>query len=158
MSAEEQVTLTPLQSAYLRIFEELVPEAIAYFKAKSRDYQGTADGFLKLGSRAQFVQMDRKHVKLQQAVWEGKKLEGEQPEEIVMDQIGHCFLMLCCLRVEAEERERESQGSMAPNMYNADDDIMHWFGEPHEGVECRDRNALCRHCGLTFSEGKHWSS
>ena len=98
----------PVGDAYRYIFEELVPEAIEFFKAKSRDYQ-SGGSFLKLGSRAQFVQMDRKHVKLEQGVWEGRRLEGEQPEEIVMDQIGHCFLMLCCLRLETKQRaEKES--------------------------------------------------
>lgn len=106
--------------AYAMIFEELVPEAIGYFRSKSRDYQ-SGGSFLKLGSRAQFVQLDRKHVKLQQSVWDGQTLEGEQPEEIIMDQIGHCFLMLACLRLERRAAElavdRKFQG--VPNIFLA---------------------------------------
>lgn len=94
------------EEAYAEIDMEVIPRTIEKFKEKRRDYTGSP-AFLFLGSKGQFSDINRKFWKLYVAVWEGKKLEGEQPEEIVMDFIGHCWLMLYCLKEEKFDPEEK---------------------------------------------------
>lgn len=98
--------MSEADEAYQAIFEEIVPEAVAFFKSKTLDYRG-GPAFLLLGARGQFSDINRKFWKLYQAIWEGQELDGEQPEEIVKDFIGHAFLLLYCLR---EERRQSFRG------------------------------------------------
>ena len=67
------------------------PEWAAQFTKKSNDYGDTADD---LGAAGQYSDMSRKMGKLKRALWEGKTLTGEQPREILLDLIGHCFLTI----------------------------------------------------------------
>lgn len=87
------------KAAYAEVFNDIIPEVVEFFKGKTRDYEG-GPAFMLLGSRGQFADMNRKFWKLYQAMWEGKTLEGEQPEEILMDFAGHVFLSIYCLRSE----------------------------------------------------------
>jgi hypothetical protein len=73
------------------IIDELVREWAAQFVEKSNDYGDTADD---LGAAGQYSDMSRKMGKLKRALWEGKELSGEQPREILLDLIGHCFLTI----------------------------------------------------------------
>lgn len=91
---------TEAEQAYQEIFDRIIPEAVEFFRTKTKDYSG-GPGFLLLGSRGQFSDITRKWLKLYQAVWEGRELVGEQPQEIVQDFIGHCFLLLYTLEHEA---------------------------------------------------------
>lgn len=86
---------------YDTIFNEYVPEVIDFFRRKSEHYR-SAEGFMTLGAKGQFADINRKFWPLKQAIWEGRPLTGEQPDEIIKDLIGHCFLMLWCLRNEGE--------------------------------------------------------
>jgi hypothetical protein len=97
MNGIGDTTMAEADEAYASIFDEIVPEAIAFFKSKTLDYRG-GPAFLLLGARGQFSDINRKFWKLYQAIWEGQELEGEQPEEIVKDFIGHSLLLLYCLR------------------------------------------------------------
>lgn len=87
--------------AYEAIFEQIIPDSIDFFRFKTKDYAG-GPAFLLLGSGGQFSDINRKFWKLYQALWLGQPLEGEQPEEIVKDFIGHCWLLLYCLREESQ--------------------------------------------------------
>lgn len=87
--------------AYEEIFEKIIPDSIDFFRSKTKDYAG-GPAFLLLGSGGQFSDINRKFWKLYQALWLGQTLEGEQPEEIVKDFIGHCWLLLYCLREESQ--------------------------------------------------------
>lgn len=86
------------QSAYSHINEVIIPEVIELFKSKQRDYSG-GPAFMFLGTKGQFSDLNRKFWKLYAAVWEGKELEHEQPDEIAADMIGHLLLLIFGLRV-----------------------------------------------------------
>jgi hypothetical protein len=79
----------------------LVDEWINTFKQKRQDYQ---DAHRELGVKAQFVDINRKVVKLRRSMWEGHELVGEQPREILMDLIGHCFLAIDLLDEEVRPK------------------------------------------------------
>lgn len=94
------------EDAYTFINDIIVPMTIRHFKSKQKDYSG-GPAFMLLGVRGQFSDLNRKFWKLYRALWEGESLEGEQPEEILMDFVGHCFLTLYCLRAERTNGERD---------------------------------------------------
>lgn len=75
----------------------LLPEWEAMFLRKQKDYGNDAN---RLGVKGAFVDIHRKEGKLKRAIWDGQKLEGEQPREILMDLIGHCFLTICAIDQE----------------------------------------------------------
>ena len=79
------------------VLHDILPRVLELFLQKAEDYSRASDGFNwanVLGDKAQFVDMSRKMGKLYSGLWEGKRLQGEQVEEIVMDLIGHCLLIL----------------------------------------------------------------
>ncbi len=78
------------------ILLEFVPVILDRFAKASRDYGDT--GANRLGAAGQFADMSRKMLKLQRSLWEGKKLEGEQPEEVLSDLVAHCLLTMKFLR------------------------------------------------------------
>lgn len=80
------------------ILTDVFPTWLDLFQMKSREY---GDAAFDLGPRAQFVDMNRKFVKLRRALWEGKELTTESIDEILLDLIGHAFLTL-----EMRRRER----------------------------------------------------
>lgn len=69
----------------------LLQEWILHFMMKQRDYGDTADD---LGAPGQYAELHRKIGKLKRSLWEGEILHGEQPDEILLDLVGHCFLAL----------------------------------------------------------------
>jgi hypothetical protein len=80
---------------------EILPKTIELYLKKSRDYGGnvmeTPPGG-DLGVKACFPDMWRKMGKLRLAIWDGQELHGEQPEEILMDLVGHILITLDKLR------------------------------------------------------------
>lgn len=87
------------KSAYLSIEKEIAPTVMRKFLEKARDYR---DAYAFLGSKGQFSDINRKFQKLKSSVWDGHKLEGEQPAELVEDIIGHCYLLLWLLDYESK--------------------------------------------------------
>ena len=78
------------------ILHNVLPRTLELFLLKCKDYS-TEDGFNwaeVLGDKAQFVDLWRKIGKLYNGLWEGRDMEGESVEEIVMDLIGHSLLIL----------------------------------------------------------------
>lgn len=70
-------------------------------KAKDYDSGDGQENHRVLGIRGQFADVWRKIGKLKNALWEGRTLIGEQPREILMDLIGHCFLTIAMMDREA---------------------------------------------------------
>jgi hypothetical protein len=87
----------------------LLPEWEAMFRRKQRDYGGDAN---RLGVKGAFVDIHRKEGKLKRAIWDGQKLEGEQPREILMDLIGHCFLTITALDQEDGQQTVVTDGEL----------------------------------------------
>lgn len=73
----------------------LLQDWVALFVKKQADYGDSADD---LGAPGQYAELHRKMGKLKRALWDGKVLEGEQPDEVLFDLIGHCFLAIRHLR------------------------------------------------------------
>ena len=81
-----------------RIREVLVPEFLKHQETKAADYNGSlipgVENADVLGAQGQYAELWRKMAKLKKALWDGKELIGEQPREILLDFIGHCFLAI----------------------------------------------------------------
>lgn len=102
-----------------RIENVLWPRFMNHIRAKARDY-GEADNEAhgSLGSKAEFTHMWRKIHKLKRAMWDGEKLIGEQPYEIIQDLIGHCFLALDIMRTEQQSEQMQKWWSDVPVIKN----------------------------------------
>lgn len=99
------ITVGPLiTSSARRIVKDHLPRALHAFLVKNADYADdefhTAD---MLGARGQFAELWRKVGKLKGPMWDDKKLNCEQAEEIIGDMIGHCLLALDFLAKEKEK-------------------------------------------------------
>lgn len=93
----------PSDLAYIR--DNLVAEWWELYESKALDYNdGPAENHRVLGIRGQFSDLWRKMGKLKKAIWDGKPLATEQPREILMDQISHCFLMIAMMDDEEGRR------------------------------------------------------
>lgn len=79
------------------ICERLVPEWRDLFISKNRKYRRVNND---LGPRGVFPDVNRKHFVLKDRVWDGGDVVGEPTREVVMDQIGHLFLLLHMLDEE----------------------------------------------------------
>jgi hypothetical protein len=77
-----------------RVLTKIVPSLLELYLKKSKDYGGDVGEMIGLGPKAHFVDMWRKMGKLKRALWDGVELEGEKPEEIMMDLVGHIFIIL----------------------------------------------------------------
>lgn len=77
-----------------QIVTEVLPGALELFLQKNRDYGDEHVGIYRLGPKAQFIDIWRKVAKLKRSLWDGKQLQGEQPEEIFKDFVGHALLAL----------------------------------------------------------------
>lgn len=73
------------------IMDDLIPEWQVLFSSKHGDY---GDGATYLGTAGQFADIYRKVTKLKRSLWDGEALNGEQPREVLLDLIGHCFLTI----------------------------------------------------------------
>ena len=111
-----------------RILHDVLPRVIELFLQKVADYSnGEAVNWANvLGDRGQFADIWRKVGKLQTGLWEGRELTGESVEEVVMDLIGHCLLIL-----EMRTRNVGSDGAEAMRLQTD----IHW--EPDGGVPRR---------------------
>lgn len=85
----------PTQEA-VEICKYILPDVLEAFLKKNRDYGDSTYGAnaMRLGPKAQFVDIWRKVKKLKRAIWDGEQLHGEQPEEILQDFLGHVLLAL----------------------------------------------------------------
>lgn len=81
-----------------RIREALVPEFLKHQEEKAKDYNGSlvpgVENADVLGARGQYAELWRKMAKLKKSLWDGEALVGEQPREVLLDFIGHCFLAI----------------------------------------------------------------
>jgi len=78
-----------------REMEEILTASAEHWRSRRSDY---GDAFWELGARGQFSEIWRKIKKLQRAVWEGKELNGESPEQIAIEIIPHCLMMVYLIR------------------------------------------------------------
>jgi hypothetical protein len=78
------------------VFAELLPEWEKLFETKNAGY-GEYDG--ELGPMGEVVELHRKLGKLKRAFLEKADTSNwdESPREVVLDMIGHCFLLLYVL-------------------------------------------------------------
>lgn len=88
-----EVTNIPNPQA-TRIVKEILPKALELYLKKSRDYGGNVMDRFELGEKAAIPDMARKFGKLIDAIWRDKPLQFEQPEEILMDLLGHILIIL----------------------------------------------------------------
>lgn len=75
-----------------RILEHHLPAWLALFLEKNRKYAGIEKN--ELGVRGKFVDVFRKTGILKSRLWDGAEVVGEDTPEVIMDMIGHLFLML----------------------------------------------------------------
>lgn len=87
-----------MSGATERIIRDLLPEFAEHQRIKAKDYNGSLVPGIEnadvLGTRGQYAELWRKMAKLKKALWDGEALVGEQPREILLDFIGHCFLAI----------------------------------------------------------------
>lgn len=86
-----------------RVLLQILPDLLELYLNKSKDYGDDEDTGDDLGPKGPFVDMFRKMKKLRRALWDGVELEGEGPEEIMQDLVGHIFIIL-------DKMARESHG------------------------------------------------
>lgn len=92
---EEQPT--GADGRYIR--DRLMPEFWGKFAIKAKDYNDS-DGFEPhkvLGIAGQFAEVWRKVWKLKKGLWDRETLIHEQPREVLLDMIGHCFLAIAMI-------------------------------------------------------------
>lgn len=84
------------------VISYLLPEIAKKFGIWSQEYRKPR----KRGVRGEFLEIDRKHGKLELALWDGVDTTNwrEQPREILMEVAAHCFLAVKDLDDEARER------------------------------------------------------
>ena len=90
--------MSDLPPEYRIIRDEIMPAVMDRFISKASDY---GDAWKLLGAKGQFSDINRKFWKLYNSIWDGRELQGEQPDECAEDIIGHCLLLLLILRSEA---------------------------------------------------------
>jgi hypothetical protein len=78
----------------LRIVQDILPKTLELYLKKSKDYGGNVMDRFNLGQKAAIPDMARKFGKLIDAIWRDQPLEFEQPEEILMDLLGHILIIL----------------------------------------------------------------
>lgn len=88
-----EITNIPNSQA-MRIISKVLPEALELYMSKSRDYGGNVMDRFGLGPKACIPDIARKFGKLVDAIWLDKPMQFEQPDEILMDLLGHIFIIL----------------------------------------------------------------
>ena len=78
----------------LRVISVVLPKAIELYLKKSKDYGGNVMDRFELGEKAAIPDMARKFGKLIDAIWRDQPLQFEQPDEILMDLLGHIVIIL----------------------------------------------------------------
>jgi len=91
------------------VLSELLPEWEKLFERKNAGY-GEYDK--TLGVKAEFVEIHRKYGKLKRAFWDEVPTDDwdEQPREVLMDLIGHCFLAIWLLDEEGHGDRKPPTG------------------------------------------------
>lgn len=92
-SAQYEIRNIPNDQA-MRVVLDVLPKALELYMKKSKDYGGNVMSRRKLGIKACIPDMNRKFEKLIDAIWDGKPLQFEQPDEILMDLLGHILIIL----------------------------------------------------------------
>lgn len=82
---------TDLSNEGRYVIAQLMPEWEVYFRSKQLDYKNDGNTF---GAKGIIPDIDRKAKKIRRAIWDGEHLVGEQPRELLLDLIGHCFLTI----------------------------------------------------------------
>lgn len=85
------------------IAERIMPEWLALFARKNRDY-GSGSAY-ELGVRGQYSDIHRKMIKLKRAMWDGEQLDFEDTDEIIKDLISHLFLTLHMFGLQREAEQ-----------------------------------------------------
>lgn len=75
------------------IVNTILPAFLEHFLRKNAGY-GDRHRRTRTGIRGEFCGIDRKVDMVFESVWNGKKLEFEQPQELLWDLMGSCLLML----------------------------------------------------------------
>jgi hypothetical protein len=101
----------------------LLPEWLEQFRGKQGDYKDDAN---RLGVKGAFVDIHRKEGKVKRALWDGHELKGEQPREILLDLIGHCFLTIAA--IDNEEGQARKLGAMEQSLAETEPDRTHSVG------------------------------
>lgn len=89
-------TVYATEQAY-DICERLIPEWKALFIQKNAKYRAVGTS---LGARGVFPDINRKTGVLKDRIWDGGEVIGEPTREVIMDLVGHLFLMLQMLDAE----------------------------------------------------------
>lgn len=87
----------------LVIAQKIMPEWLAMFARKNRDY-GSGSAY-ELGVRGQYSDIHRKMIKLKRAMWDGEQLDFENTDEIIKDLISHLFLTLHMFGLQREAEQ-----------------------------------------------------
>lgn len=87
------------------MINQILPEAMSRFRSKSSDY---GDVFLDLGMAGQYSDLHRKMHKLKKFMWEGRKLRGEPPEEVLQDLIGNALISLYLIKYVGNRNETKA--------------------------------------------------
>lgn len=80
--------IRPTTKEAIDILERILPECIALYLRKNKDYGESDDD---LGIRGDFADMHRKWKKLRRSMWDGQALKDESTREVLIDMIGHCL-------------------------------------------------------------------
>jgi hypothetical protein len=92
-----------------REMESMGQQIIDSWMENQEDY---GDAFVELGPKGQFSDVWRKIKKLQLAIWDGKKLNGEQPEQIIDETIHHLIMMKFLVQREGLSEASEIGSSL----------------------------------------------
>lgn len=100
------ITVASMTEQGKQIMEYVLPDVVNLFLRKSNGYGGT-ESLPSLGLRGYFTDIYRKLPKLKLMVWDQHGAidsnEFESTEEILMDLIGSCLLMLWQLKFGGED-------------------------------------------------------
>lgn len=109
------------------------------------------DGEVDLGIRGYFPDLWRKAVQIRRAIWDGKDTSAwsEQPREILLDMIGHCFLLIDAIDREADMARGEERILLCGSPPSQEDAIRDMAqGCPYCGsIAARTSTGHCPDCG-----------
>lgn len=140
-----------------RIRESLVPEFVKHQEEKAKDYNESlvpgVENADVLGERGQYAELWRKMAKLKKALWDGQPLVGEQPREILLDLIGHCFLAIDMLDRQITIPERLLPADAEP--VSDRERLRKLTGHGYDGcaICVRQVNAIAAAAGRSFDWG-----
>lgn len=126
-----------------RITKHLLPEWLQQFSNRNKDY---GDKHRRYGAKGQFLDISRKVGKLERAIWEDKPLTGEQPREVILDCIGHLFLLLDCMddsipvppSILVSEPIALWQPETQKHRYRSAMEAVVYVHAPHSGWTCEE--------------------